>query len=192
MTRIHRYVLRHDSGMAPHPWEGIISLATCKPDIRAHAIKGDWVLGNRSAPHHERVVWAGRVSEVVEVGEYPGRFPRRLDALYPPGPDGVPERDRSKLRWYHDSERDRTTDTRGRILLFDPQCSWYFGADARSLPGEIVHLAHKWIGHSNRTKPGDIVALLAWLESESAPGIIGKPRDPLAWTRPFAVRWQSR
>ena len=156
MNRIFRYVLVSDSGMAPHPWNGVISLATCKPEVRKHAKDGDWVMGNRSAPHNHRVAWAGRVAEVVPVGEYGLRFPARLDALYPQGEDGAPKRNEGKLPWYHPEQAQQDKDMRGNVLLFDPRRTWYFGADARSLPPELEHLAHRWIGHSNQTGSGDI------------------------------------
>lgn len=182
MSRIFRYVLVHDSGMAPHPWEGMISLATCKPQVRQNAKVGEWVMGNRSAPHNHRVTWAGRVAVVMPVGEYAVQFAARFDALYPCGADGKPKRAAGKLPWYHPEQPEQDKDTRGNVLLFDPRHSWYFGVDARSLPSELEHLAHKGIGHSNRTDPSDITKLLAWLESESASGIVGKPRDP--WPGP--------
>ena len=45
MTRIYRYILTHNTGMAPCPENGMITLGTCKPVIRRVARAGDWVLG---------------------------------------------------------------------------------------------------------------------------------------------------
>jgi hypothetical protein len=41
MIRIFRYILKNDSGMAPCIDNGLVSLATCKPKIRASAQHGD-------------------------------------------------------------------------------------------------------------------------------------------------------
>ena len=60
MTRILRYILQHDSGMAPCIDSGLVSLATCKPKIRASAKRGEWVIGFRPSPAPRGlVVWAG-------------------------------------------------------------------------------------------------------------------------------------
>lgn len=45
MSRIYRYILVHDYGIAPCSADGLITLATCKPKIRQTATPGDWVLG---------------------------------------------------------------------------------------------------------------------------------------------------
>jgi hypothetical protein len=39
------YKLSHDSGFAPNPFHGALTLATCKPAIRRRRIKGDWIAG---------------------------------------------------------------------------------------------------------------------------------------------------
>ena len=39
------YKLRHDTGFAPNPFHGFLTLATCKPAIRRCRAKGDWVAG---------------------------------------------------------------------------------------------------------------------------------------------------
>ena len=39
------YKLTHDTGFAPNPFHGYLSLATCKPTIRRCRIKDDWVAG---------------------------------------------------------------------------------------------------------------------------------------------------
>lgn len=42
-----RYKLEHDYGFAPNPFHGVLSLATCKGDIRnnKHLEIGDWIIG---------------------------------------------------------------------------------------------------------------------------------------------------
>jgi hypothetical protein len=39
------YKMTHDSGFAPNPFHGVLTLATCKPRIRAVRRTGDWVAG---------------------------------------------------------------------------------------------------------------------------------------------------
>lgn len=39
------YKITHDSGFAPNPHFGVITLATCKPSIRSTKAQGDWIAG---------------------------------------------------------------------------------------------------------------------------------------------------
>ena len=83
MTRIFRYILQHDTGMAPCIDRGLLSLATCKPKIRAGARVGEWVIGFRPSPAPRGlVVWAGRVAQSLEVGDYERKYRGRSDAVY--------------------------------------------------------------------------------------------------------------
>lgn len=43
--KLYSYVVARDFGFAPNPFHGYCTLATCKPDIRATASVGDWVIG---------------------------------------------------------------------------------------------------------------------------------------------------
>src|SRR5262245_14974675 len=93
MTRMLRYILQHDTGMAPCVDDGLVSLATCKPKIRASANPGDWVIGLRPSPAPRGlVVWAGRVAHSIGVGEYERQHRGRSDAVYRIKPDGGFER----------------------------------------------------------------------------------------------------
>ena len=93
MTRAYRYILTHDSGMAPCPDGGLISLATCKPVIRRVARPGDWMLRFRpDSLERGLVLWAGKVAEKMSPGEYQQRHRNRSDAVYRNGKDGDYER----------------------------------------------------------------------------------------------------
>lgn len=75
MTRIYRYILVDDVGMAPCPAGDLITLGTCKPAIRRGASKGDWVLGFRPGSlERGMLLWGGRVADVLEHGEYERRY----------------------------------------------------------------------------------------------------------------------
>jgi len=45
MASVYAYSVTHDLGFAPNPFGGLLSLANCKPHIRARAKKGDWIVG---------------------------------------------------------------------------------------------------------------------------------------------------
>jgi hypothetical protein len=45
MPRLFTYLMTHDSGFAPNPFHGTLTLATCKPGIRKTKDVGDWIAG---------------------------------------------------------------------------------------------------------------------------------------------------
>src|SRR2546427_9265167 len=62
---IFSYVITHDTGFAPNPFGGVLTLATCKPKIRRVAKPRDWVVGTGSC----RSVVSGRVVFVAQIAE---------------------------------------------------------------------------------------------------------------------------
>jgi putative DNA base modification enzyme with NMAD domain len=188
MSRIWRYVLATDNGMAPCAEQGILSLCLCKPMIRRSAGVGEWVVGfvpRRINGGRVHVAWAGQIAESVSMGDYEKRFPGRRDAIYRlveskwGEPDIlVPLRDD-----YHADERNRSRDRKGKnVLIF--RAFWYWGSVGINAPDEIVDLAHYYVGQSTKnSSPEKIARLEAWLRSVAEPGIHGEPRDQLR-TRP--------
>ena len=84
--RVFIYKVRTDNGGAPAVFRGRLSLAICKPRIRAAAEVGDWVVGiaGKSLHPDSGLLYIAQVDEVLENGEYyrDGRFARRPDAVY--------------------------------------------------------------------------------------------------------------
>ena len=191
MSRIWRYVLANDNGMAPCPQGGVLSLACCKPQIRRAAQPGDWVIGflpKNKGRDQGKVAWAGRVAEVLPLGGYQVRFPARFDAIYRKTAESwegnevlEPLRDD-----YHEDQRSRSRDLGGKnALVFDP--FWYWGAAAVTAPEFVADLAHYYVGQSTtNSTPARVAALVSWLWSMGDPGIHGEPRDERR-TIPMAV-----
>ena len=44
-TIIRAYKITHDTGFAPNPFHGYLTLATCKLGIRLKAKVGEWICG---------------------------------------------------------------------------------------------------------------------------------------------------
>lgn len=178
MTRIYRYVLRSDTGMAPHPKGGLITLATCKPEIRRMARPGDWVVGNLPSPKNEFIAWAGKIESSLPLHDYSARYGKRSDALLELAPDGNLRRIPGKLEWYHQDSHQQSKDRKGNALVFDMTSSWCFGDSPRPLADDLRHLAAQGQGYRvNGRKPDDLNRLEAWLREQGAPGIHGEPRD---------------
>jgi hypothetical protein len=175
-AQIFRYILRRDSGMAPCISDGLVSLATCKPQIRQRAEVGHWVAGFLPRPYDRGLLaYAGRIAEVLPVGEYEKRYRGRPDAVYRERNDGTFERLNPN---YHATPEEQEKDLSGPVLVFDPNACWYFGENARHLPEHLIDLgaAGRPIFVKCRT-PDRIEALEAWLRGHWEPGVHGTPRD---------------
>ena len=179
MSRIWRYVLAHDSGRAPCIDDGVLTLCTCKPNIRSGAEVGDWVIGFLPKPlGWGRVAWVGCVSDNPLMGDYGAQYAGRSDAIY--RRVGWSADGREELEHYGGPYRNSTkkieTDRRGlRALVFSP--SWYWGGEAPVAPEEIAKLAHYYVGQTTKgSTPEAIRRLRDWL-SQWPPGIHGPPRD---------------
>lgn len=175
MTRIYRYILRSDKGMAPCIEGGIVTLATCKPRIRKGAAAGDWVLGFYPRPFERGMLaWAGRIMRKLDVGNYEREFRGRCDAVYRLQNDGTFRRLNPD---YHPHPNDIRKDLSASVLIFDEAATWYFGDAPHLLPPQLMHLQACGQGHRvSGSSEEDARVLAAWLFGLSPPGILGNPR----------------
>lgn len=195
MSRIFRYILAQDRGMAPCIDDCLITLATCKPRIRSAAEARDWVIGFRPGRHaHGLVAWAGRVECIYEIGAYEKEFRNRRDAVYRALTTGGFERLRPE---YHPDASQFQRDISAPVLVFDRHSSWYFGTNARMLPEQLQHLAASGRGHRvNGSRDGDIEELERWLRdcgqwkcrSESSRPNELSPEHPSETERPPLIK----
>ncbi|GAA3710636.1 hypothetical protein GCM10022268_19640 [Sphingomonas cynarae] len=162
MTRIFRYILVDDVGMAPCPAGGLITLGTCKPAIRRGASTGDWVLGFRPGSlERGMLLWGGRVADVLDHGKYERKHHDRPDAVYREASDGTYQRLRPN---YHPTDEQMRGDTSSPVLVFDPAVSRHLDGKAMALPARLAHLAPAGRGHRvSGVGAGDVEALRAWL-----------------------------
>ena len=72
MSKLYSYVVARDYGFAPNPFYGCCTLATCKPEIRKHAMIGDWIIGTGSSQRNKAgyLVYVMLVSEKMTFNEY--------------------------------------------------------------------------------------------------------------------------
>jgi hypothetical protein len=70
--RNYVYKLTSDDGGAPCVFNSVLSLAICKPMIRASAKKGDWLFGfgGKEKPMSERLIYIAEVTEVIGDAKY--------------------------------------------------------------------------------------------------------------------------
>jgi hypothetical protein len=74
--RLFSYKLTHDTGFAPNPFWGVLTLATCKPQFRLKKKEGDWIAGftSRELCGHpvgmERLVYLMQVHRKLRIADY--------------------------------------------------------------------------------------------------------------------------
>ena len=66
---IYSYKLTVDSGFAPNPFWGHLTLATCKPGLREHRREGEWIAGWTSTTLCGDPVGEERLVYLMEIGE---------------------------------------------------------------------------------------------------------------------------
>ena len=84
--RLFAYKMTHDTGFAPNPFWGWMTLATCKSQIRRCKYPGDWIAGFTSRTlcddpvGGERLVFLMQVQEKMTLAEYfgDGRFRSKI------------------------------------------------------------------------------------------------------------------
>ena len=184
-SRLFSYVVTYDSGFAPNPYGGILTLATCKPRIRATAQRGDWLLGTGSVQGvgAGRVVYAACITEVVPLEQYAtdvrfavkypavGKEPwqRHGDNIYTRLSDGTWHQRRN----IHHVAKDISRDLGGKNVLVCERF-WYFGNAAPLLPEALAVLVKRGPGHRCEDSPALIAALVSWLGTFT-PGVSGAP-----------------
>lgn len=184
-SRLFSYVITHDSGFAPNPYGGVLTLATCKPRIRSVARSGDWIMGTGSARAvgTGRVVYAGVVSEVLPLEEYASdsRFgvkePAATEEEWRRHGDNIYSRLRGRTwrqrRNFHHTLVHMPRDLGGKNVLICERF-WYFGSSAPVLPAALSVLVKKGPGHRCENSPRLISAFVAWLGGFQA-GVCGSP-----------------
>lgn len=71
--KLFSYIVARDYGFAPNPFFGFCTLATCKPQIRAKAEIGDWIIGTGAKGKYDlagQLIYAMRVDETLTFNEY--------------------------------------------------------------------------------------------------------------------------
>lgn len=70
MVKVFSYIVRRDFGFAPNPFNGFLTLATCKPDIRKSALIGDFLIGNSSKSNGHKLIFMAKISDIVSFDKY--------------------------------------------------------------------------------------------------------------------------
>jgi hypothetical protein len=192
---VFSYVVEHDLGFAPNPFQGICTLACCKPQIRKHAQVGDYILGTGAARvklQCHLIYWM-QVEEILSFDQYwaDRRFRRKrpimVGSTYLRYGDNIYHRDGGKKFQQEDSfhskengllslgDLKRDTETTERVLLSSNFSYW--GRAAVQLPHELHCFVRKGPGHLRYFTPQQLSHLNAWLRQQPDRGYIDEPAD---------------
>jgi len=191
--KIYSYVVAYDSGFAPNPFWGYCTLATCKPNIRLKAKKGDWIIGTGSVRNvgNHKMIYGMKVTEIMSLKEY-GRHKRFANKISSKGTkheigDNIYYRDRNgdmrqrfpSMHSYPNAENPETKDhdLKGEnVLISESGNFYYFGRKAPKIPEHLLCLVKKGPGHKCNFSQDVIDRFLQWIQ-EKKPGIRGTPCD---------------
>jgi hypothetical protein len=203
------YVVARDYGFAPNPFGKYCTLATCKPDIRAQANVGDWIVGIASKEDSvvPRIVYVMRVDEVHTYNTYweDVRFqykkPSRIGAVKHLFGDNIYYQD-NLGNWLqvdsHHSLDDGTpnvlnivNDTRSQGVLVSQHFA-YWGSNAIEIPEEFLNYNGETLmikrGYRRHFSADFVTHFISWFESLNLAGFQGTPfrwqKRTAQWSRP--------
>lgn len=188
MPKIYVYKLVADNGGAPCVWQGLLSLALCKPQIRKMATEKDVVFGFGGKEYEEKLIYIAVITRKPNVGEYYRQveFSARPDCIYYVSPEGTPQ-------WKSVAKYHKDTDERKRDVGMKFENAYvllsedfrYFGAEGtdrykRDFPAvrnriEGLKQGHR-VNHSEQLRT-ELMALKdqMWLQHREM--ILGPPND---------------
>lgn len=186
--RILSYVVASDTGLAPNVTGGICTLAVCKPNIRAHAEPGDWIVGMSKASHgRQKMIYAMQVYEKISYDQFfhDSRFEQKKptyqakgDNFFHAHADGYRMAFRSAA--HADKPEAIARDLKVPEVVVGHRF-WYFGANAPTLPESLSETRIALPDATRRghrvTKNTDAIATFTDWIGQWEPGIHGTPRD---------------
>lgn len=195
-VRFFSYIVRLDYGFAPNPFNGVCTLATCKPQIRKNANEGDWIIGTgaKTKGMEGKLIFLMKVQEKITFQEYweGNRFQYKI-----PVPNGsLKQRYGDNIYWFdHESNEWKQEDShhsnedgsmnydnferdveRGEFVLIS-NYFFYFGSEAPLIPERLLQeVCHSTQNYKN-VSPQDGNALIKWVEENYTIGINGTPSE---------------
>jgi hypothetical protein len=71
MIRLCSYIVRQDTGFAPNPFGRYCTLSACTPNHQGIRLqRGDWIVGHEPLSRRNKVVYAMKLSEVINFDDY--------------------------------------------------------------------------------------------------------------------------
>lgn len=190
----YRYKLDHDYGFAPNPFWGILSLATCKSQIRKNKQLqiGDWIAGFGSVEMNNlnHLIYAMKVEQIISFDEYwdnPQYVCKRpvingtLIQMYG---DNAYHTVNGKIIQEHCAhsiakdvvnQKHYDRDVSGKNVILSKHF-YYFGDHAPQIPENLSYiLPYRNLQYHDIKEEQQIKSFVTWLESNYTIGIHGNP-----------------
>ena len=189
------YVVARDYGFAPNPFNGVCTLATCKPVIRKQAKVGDWVIGTGAKKKHNisgRLIYAMKVTDKMTFDEYWVNPTYQIKKAHMNGSlkqafgDNIYFFNKDKNVWHQENSHhsyasgdinynNLNRDTKYPFVLISTHF-FYFGSKNICIPQAFTELITKTQGIKRYHDPNKVDAFINWLESNHD---VGFKADPL-------------
>jgi hypothetical protein len=168
--RLFSYVLAYDTGFAPHVFNGTCTLATCKPQIRRGARRGDWIIGTsglRYCADSNRLVYLMQVTEdPLSFEDYDVIFPERRPSITNPLGDNIYSLDPETGRFEQGPNprhgpQEMQHDLSGRSVLISRNFV-YFGQAMPRIP-DGFDIVKRGPGHRCNFTPEALQRFFEWI-----------------------------
>jgi len=191
-TVLRSYKMTSDRGFAPNPYEGVLTLTTCKPGIRKCHKKGQWLAGftsktlNGDDIGNEKLVYLARIDDKLPIEKYYEEYPAKRIC---PSADNIYAVQNGILTLVNDAihnEGHRENDLAGRNVLIS-QHYYYFGKDALRICEKLRSKIKVPVGQAYYgwcTTGADAGVFIAWVidKAQKVPpqcGMLGEPHGPV-------------
>lgn len=203
--RLFTYKLTHDTGFAPNPFHGYLTLATCKPGIRQTKVVGEWVAGFTSKALVQnsagiggtwegipRLIYLMKITDKLSIAEYfadlrfackvprtqGSAIDRSGDNIYRPRFQGaaLPSEFEIIDNPNHPAANDHiATDLSGASVLVSEEF-YYFGRKAVRIPDEfLVSVPNGPSRYGQRTEGAPAQRMVDYISQHYDRGLIGMP-----------------
>ncbi len=185
---LRTYKMTSDTGFAPNPFHGYLTLATCKPYIRLKATIGEWIAGfsskslNGSDVGKEKLIYIMKIEEKISFSKYfkDPRFTTKKpkneeEYIYAVG-DNIYYEGKQVIRSIFHGKEDIENDIKGQFVLIS-KTFWYFGKCALEVSEEVRPKVPKGTArYGIKTEGEKARKFIEWILNKfPLPGIYGPP-----------------
>lgn len=195
--RLFCYKMTNDSGFAPNPFHGLLTLANCKPGIRRSKKIGDWIAGftskalNGDAVNDERLIYLMKVTTKIDYYEYwinsiyNSKIPKlESDIVANKAGDNIYKPEKDKISEFvqienkNHTEKEIKRDLNGKYVLVS-NCFYYFGSSAIYIPSNIKpSIPRGQSSQGNRTHNKERAErFINYIQKNYKQGLIGMPHS---------------
>ena len=189
---IYSYKMKVDTGFAPCPFHGSLTLANCKAGMRLKREVGEWIAGftSKTLANHrvgkERLIYLALISEKLSFKDYwnDERFLKKrenVQNLKKPGDQIYKPNDKGGFIILDNPFHSRGScckedDLSGKFVLVCKEF-YYFGNKAIDIGRRKIHIPKRQARYGNRTEGKSADRFIEYIRDNYRRGIIGRPHQ---------------